>query len=80
MSDGAPDTGGVDIGYMSQVGGSIPGFQTAVRLAGRGPEWQELGRPYQARLPAKDYNDQPASFTVGSDQGRPVMDAGSWAP
>lgn len=68
------DTGGVDLpAHAGQIGGSIPGFKTAVRLASRTPEWREVvsqGR----RQAGKDFNDAPVGSTVGADQGQRVVD------
>lgn len=67
---GPPDTGGVDLGPMGNVGGTIPGLSTAIRVASRTPELTELGRQWQA---AKDYNDSAVPFLAGSSNGgRPV--------
>jgi hypothetical protein len=63
MNGAAPDTGGVDIGPMGNVGGSIPGFSTVMRVASRTPEWAELGNQWKM---AKDFNDSPAHFLAGS--------------
>ena len=32
MSNGAPDTGGVDIGHWGQVGGEIPGLNAVHKV------------------------------------------------
>jgi hypothetical protein len=69
------DTGGVDIGTYANVGGTIPLFNTAVRLASRTPEWQELGRQYQAQA-GKDFNDQPFAPTIGTIGGQQAVDVG----
>ncbi len=80
MSNGAPDTGGVDIGHWSQVGGGIPGLNAVTKFASRSPEWSELAyqggiHPTQIRQAAKDFNDTGAP-TVGGDDGQRVLDAG----
>lgn len=72
-----PDTGGADLGAMSQVGGSIPGFRTLTGLATDvAPALGELALRRRANKPGKDYNDDPTTTTAGSDQGRPVEDPG----
>ena len=71
---GAPDTGGVDLGPIGGLQGSIPGLDTATRLASRTPEWRELG--WQARQAGKDFNDGAVAHTVGVSAGQPVLDAG----
>jgi hypothetical protein len=59
--NGAPDTGGVDIGHMGNVGGTIPGMSGLLRTASRTPEWSELNRQW-----AKNFNDLPVPFLAGS--------------
>ena len=68
------DTGGVDLGAMGNVGGSLPGLNFLTKQASRTPEYSELSR--QARLPGKNYDDSPVAHTVGSDNGQTVLDGG----
>jgi hypothetical protein len=84
MSNGGPDTGGADLGAMGQVGGTLPGFKSAVRFASRGPEWAALAtqggfHPRQIRQAGKDFNDTGFAPTVGVNGGQRVLDAGGLA-
>jgi hypothetical protein len=67
-----PDTGGVDIGSWGGVGGRIPGLNAISAAAadvGAGAAAASL-----KRKAAKDYNDQPASTTVGADGNQAVKE------
>lgn len=71
-----PDTGGVDIGTIGQLGsrGHIIGFHgVGTALTSSTPALIAL---HMRRKASKDHNDQPVPTNVGSDQGRPV----DWMP
>jgi hypothetical protein len=69
------DSGGVDLGTFGQIQGTLPGLSMITKTLSRGPEWQELGRQYQATA-GKDYDDSPTQWLAGSDQGSPVRGPG----
>ena len=70
----AVDTGGVDIGPIGQLSGTIPGLSTFMKAASRQPEHAELGRQWKA---AKDYNDSAVPWLAGSSNGSAVYGGGA---
>ncbi len=67
----APDSGGVDLGTLGQLGGSLPGLNAVTKTLSRGPEWSELASQHQ-QLRAKDFNDQPVGYLAGASNGTPT--------
>jgi hypothetical protein len=79
MTGAPPETGGVDLGPMGNVAGTIPGMSATFKIASRTPEWQAI---LNQTRPSKDYNDQPAGWLAGSSDGSALYGPapGGWSP
>ena len=73
LSGAPPDTGGADLGHMGNVGGRMPGLKAATTVAADLAPALAVG--WLKRKAAKDYNDQPADKTVGTELGNAVREA-----
>ena len=68
-------TGGVDLGAMGQLHGHLPGLEGATSLASSVVPLLAESALYpnsEEQPPAKDYNDEPTTNTVGSQQGQVI--------
>lgn len=64
------------VGPIAQIQGQIPGMSGIAHLIGQLPKLPRNLEPYR-KNPPRDYNDDPASDTAGSEFGDPI-DARSW--
>jgi hypothetical protein len=70
----APGTGGVDIGPIGSLVGTIPGLRALTTAAA--DVVPAVGLKYmQRRKAAKDYNDNPTDTTQGADGGQALKTA-----
>lgn len=66
------DSGGVDLGPLGQLEGTLPGLNAVSKTLSRTPEWSQLACQHRQYRAAKDFNDQPVGSLAGASSGSAV--------